>query len=347
MSNSTGRVIPSLAIFLEDGVESVSPGSENCGICFDSFDKNVDGVSVNPCKHFFHRSCIIEWFRTQLFHESLARNHAHNYGTCPFDRRKLFSVIELDTRHIEALLWTQSLYELKDTPLEAISQEALRRIHAQPKDTLSLDLVDELVRDMVRADPEYEITAIALGVLVHWRLSRQHGPGPALQQHEVDVATAGLRYINETLRGDIFSLHITTAVHTPDSVLHSSEGVDWESIIEAICADWQHSRYPRTNYITMPDLHRLSICVLLVFRAHFVKYDNTAQYMQLLAHGERLLLEAQERVASGTLSESELEQHYRLLDAHLDGTNLVPLRSERPYYHQNHDRMMWFFGSGS
>ncbi|KAL1593155.1 hypothetical protein SLS60_010762 [Paraconiothyrium brasiliense] len=239
------------------------------------------------------------------------------YGTCPCCRTKLFSAIGLDAPYINARTWAQTLYGLKGTEFEAIGRLARRRLDTEGDGSLTIDLVDDIVREMVEQNSKYKHVAVSLGVLERARPSLSHYV--ALQQYEVDVNTADHSVVNTTIHGDIATLRVSAAYHMwePLSQLDRGETVNWAPIIDTILENWEMNNYPRCNYITLRSLHRLLICAFLVDMIGAPpgnSHSNTAGYAQLLAHGERLLLEAQQRVASGELSETHLREHYRVLD---------------------------------
>ncbi|KAJ4351426.1 uncharacterized protein N0V89_006768 [Didymosphaeria variabile] len=338
MSDSTERVIPDLALFYEVDLLSISAPQSHCVICLCDYTDDDDAVSVNPCKHEFHRQCINTWFKSQLQDQNDEGNEVI-YGTCPCCRSNLVREPGGDEPYINAVTWAQTLYALKGTEFEAVGQLARRHIDFEGDSALTVELVDVIVPEMVQICPEYEQVAISLGVLEPPRTSLL--VRVALQQYEVDVATADSSFVNSTIRGDIESLNITAMVNLPDW-LHPHGPFSWAAAIDSVFQSWQANNYPRCNYITLPSLHRLVICALLVFRIAVDDDTDTAGFAQLLAHGERLLLETQQRVASGELNEAHLREHYRVLDW-TDGGDAGPHNMQDPHhYHQsNHSRIHW------
>lgn len=300
MQNTQERTIPSLTLFYQNGLHAVSVAEDECSICYSAFETDGDNVSVDPCKHVFHRDCIVKWCKTQLLAPGGTRNRDCDYGTCPYDRIQLFHANGMSAQEINMHSWVQSLYGLKGTQFEAIGRKALARI--QSSSDINVELVDEVVDIMIEEDAAYEPIAIEQGV-------RQSRPLPLTM---MSVVTLFRLQRNESLRGDVAALRIT-ANQLVGAGVPGRDGFDWIATIEPIWQAWQASGYPRCDYITMSSLHRLVICAMLV--AEFAIVDpNTISYAQLLAHGERLLLEAQQRVASGSLTPRWLREHYRVLD---------------------------------
>ena len=345
MSTSTERNIPSLEIFLEDNLETISPPEDECSICLLPYANDDAVVSAMPCKHSFHRECLIHWFKAQLLHPDGSRNQDCQYGSCPLDRTKLFHATDMEAPYICARTGAQLIHGLKGTQFEAIGREALERLRSSS--AFILDLVEDIVNRMVQQNPEYEPIATQLGVM-HLQPTPLPRPQVRLitQQYQVDVDTEEQHsFVNEAIRADTSSLTIMGAQHLDADIPVSRQGIDFVSLIEPILQGWEASGYPRTNYITSLALHRLVICAMLVRRVSSVHgHANTAAYAQLLAHGEGLLLDAQQRVASGLLNEVELREHHRVLDwqpsSDSDNT-FVNSQSNLTVYSHNTPRVQW------
>ena len=345
MDSTEQRIVPCLTLFYQTGLKPILAVEEECSICYSKFEEDGDNVSVDPCKHIFHRECIVQWSKTQLLGQGGTRKWDCNYGVCPYDRIKLFHAIGMDAQEINAHSWVQSLHGLKGTQFETIGKQALDRI--QSTTTISLELVKEVVKSMIQENGDYEPIAIEHGILPY-RFPSHSQILLAVTQHGVDVDTEeSYQFINEALRGDISSLRITATRYVSANIPDQGEGMDWIAAIEPIREAWQENGYPHTNYITIPSLHRLVICAMLVIEvvsAHGL--DSTMSYARLLARGERLLLEAQERIVSGSLNETELREHYRTLDwtsttSSNSGASYLVSRNVPVSYAHNAPRAQW------
>ncbi|KAK3209836.1 hypothetical protein GRF29_44g756040 [Pseudopithomyces chartarum] len=321
MTSSNDRVIPTIDEFLKSGFTQVSLAdckSEECHICASPYEPDDNIVTLDPCGHDFHRLCIVTWFKSQTFEIESEDDEVH--GTCPFDRIKLFHFtitdVEEDTDRFRAIFWAESLHQLKSTQFEEMGQHALARINAS--DEVTFELAQEIVNDIIEQNSEYEEIAKEHGMRRR-SLVVQLPARVATERHEVDVlAEEDRQFVNATIRGDVSSLeviasqHLGNAIDNPESDAHSINFID---MIRPILNDWMESNYPRTNYITMDPLHELVVAALLIAEVSDMDhYDNTQGFAQLLAHGEALLLQAQERVTGGSLSENELFEHWRVLD---------------------------------
>lgn len=359
MTSSTDRVNPSLATFFKNGLTSVPPADRNtdqCAICYSDYKDNDDVVSLDPCKHIFHRYCIVTWFRSQVFETEVDNNN--KYGTCPLDRVKLFHFTQLEVeenpQEILACFWVQSLYSLIGTALEETGRNALARVEAS--DRITFDLAQRIIREMIQQNAEYQRTVATHGMLPHSIQTRF-----ATTRHQVDVRTEeDQQFINSTLRGDVMSLRIIASQQIDDVTddldeeLDDPNNVDLVAMIEPTLNGWTSSNYPRTNYITMDSLHRLVICAYILVEVSGREfYHNSQSFLRLLTHGEALLIEAQERATNGSLSEAEQLEHYRVLDwvpteelqeSEDPSTVDIPYvnsRSNLTWYSQNFSRVHW------
>lgn len=55
---------------------------QECGICLDEYSQGQE-VTILPCKHVFHRTCIDDWFNSRR----------HSLATCPLCKSKPFTEI--------------------------------------------------------------------------------------------------------------------------------------------------------------------------------------------------------------------------------------------------------------
>jgi hypothetical protein len=298
-------------------------------------------VSV-PCNHTFHRQCIITWFKAQLLYPGGERNGVEK-GTCPCCRTSLFEAVHSGAPLINAHTWVQTLYGLEGTVFEAIGRSALRRIRIGSEgngSSLSLALVEDVVHNMIEQRHDYEQVAVSLGV--RYSSYPRTSFAPPLHRYQVNVRTAEYTVVNMAILGDISSLNITVVQSLTSSASDYLVPTDWAPIIDRILERWHACRYPRCDYITLPELHRLITCACLVQRIVLMGCDHSLAFTSLLTHGERLMLEAQQQVASGNLSEAHLREYYRMLD-YTDNQHAGPFSSQDSclYLTSNLERIRW------
>ncbi|KAF9739047.1 hypothetical protein PMIN01_01681 [Paraphaeosphaeria minitans] len=333
--------IPALSAFYEHEIRSTpKPGDACCPICLCHYDGDEDVVYI-PCKHTFHRQCIVTWFKSQLFAQISARGPDEQIrGSCPCCRRVLFDATGLSASHIFANTWVQTLYGLEGTIFQNAGRSALRRITAEANGELTLALVEDIVHKMIDQHRDYRNIAMSLGVLKQAYTSLS--VPVAVHQYQVNVATADYAYANHAIRGDIASLRITVIQQIPDSASVYQQALEWAPVVDRIFEYWQASCYPRCNYITVPALHRVIICACLVLRAAEMGHSNTVAFAQLLARGECLMLEVQQQLDNGSLSEAHTIEYHRVLDYTDDG-RAGPCCSRDPclYWMSNTERIFW------
>mmetsp|Transcript_43382 Transcript_43382/g.38622 ORF Transcript_43382/g.38622 Transcript_43382/m.38622 type:complete len:159 (-) Transcript_43382:71-547(-) len=66
--------------------------SESCSVCLKKFKLGGDATMLDPCKHFFHDLCIIQWLKSN--------------NTCPLCRKELLTT-DYD---YESQKWDKSKY---------------------------------------------------------------------------------------------------------------------------------------------------------------------------------------------------------------------------------------------
>jgi hypothetical protein len=206
---------------------------------------------------------------------------------------------------------------------------------------LSLDLVDNVVREMIEQRHDYEQVANSLGVPYQHPYPRLSITSP-VDRYQINVNTAAYAVVNLTILGDIKSLGITAGQYLYQLPSHYLRPMNWAPVLDGVLDLWHACHYPRCDYITLPELHRLVACACLVSKVASMGRDNSIAFASLLAHGERLMLEAQQQVASGNLSEAHLREYYRVLD-YTDDHFAGSLSSQDPslYLTSNLGRIRW------
>lgn len=317
------------------------PGDNCCSICLSDYEDDKDAVSVN-CKHIFHRQCIVKWLKSQLMEQISARTDGEGKleGNCPCCRTPLLYATSVGAPYILAHTWVQSLYGLEGTMFQDAGRAALRCIAAKGEGGLTLALVDDVVHEMIQKHRDYEQIARKLGVL--YMTGPRLSIPAALYQYQVNVATADYSYAHRTIYGDIASLRIIVTQLVPPSASVYDGTFEWAPVIDQIFERWQANNYPRCNYITLPALHRLVICACLVSAIAQMGHSDTVAYGHLLAHGERLMLDMQQQLDSGNLSETHVIEYHRVLN-YTDNGQAGPISSRDRclYFMSNIERIHW------
>jgi hypothetical protein len=305
------------------------PPETECTICLNACESSEDVLSVEPCYHFFHRQCIISWFDNNLRGADRRRPDAPNYGTCPNCRTQLFTVEGLSDRDIIAHKWWQQLYVFRGTGFDAIFQEAEKRIQADGH--VSQETVEWTVQELVK-DPANAAAAREAGFSFPRPGIHRVRTEPT-RRNPVNVSTDQDRaFLGQTLRIDVLSLSdivrntvasvrdihalITQARSTRRrrgrTTLQNPVAVNWIAQIPIILAQWYESGYPRTDYITIPALHQLTVAAALVYEVGAREpLNHHVGFAQLLAHADNLLLNAQREARSTYVPHIE---YVRLLD---------------------------------
>lgn len=339
-SSTMERRLPHISTFYEESICSTTAAAGDCcPICLCGYEDDSDAVSI-PCNHTFHRQCIATWFKSQLIGADRAQNE-QSKGSCPYCRTLLFDATGVHPQYICAFTWVQSLYDLEGTMYEDAGRAALQRIAAAGKGALTWPLIMDIARGMIELHRDYYRIAMSHRVLDASLMSLDF----PTDQYQVDVATPDYIHVHRTIRGDNATLSSIISNYALNLGYPTQEGIMWDTIIDEVFESWQESHYPRSNYITLPNLHRLVICAGLVVHVARTHWGNTVDFARLLAHGEQMMLDATQDVESGNLSETHLVEYYRVLDYWGDSYGASPAPSSRqdPYLYMmsNTQRVVW------
>ena len=259
---------------------------DECSICCYEFENGEDIVKMKLCGHTFHRPCIIQWFHAQLHHRSGDRNSC-GLCSCPFCRRDLFQVFDLQAREISQNNLKQLLY----------GRHAGERRELESYRALTLE---EAKR--IQGDSFLRKVAKRAGVFPPYTVPIPEPPVIALEDTaQIPAPFYPYPYLNNDIRSDVESLTIFIGNAIPPDVRVTREPIDWIDMLDDIRLDWISSGYPRSEYAQERELQDLLICAGLLFRlVDLFPANHTVTYAQLLARGDRLLYEAQVRARSSS-----------------------------------------------
>jgi hypothetical protein len=309
-----------MAEYIVTGTAAVDqpPVDAECTICFENLsvpDNTSDTVRLDPCRHMFHRECIQTWFQTRLLKTDLS--NSQKKLTCPNCRAELFTANGITTREVVLICKGFDLMGYSSSS-KFFDVGRMRAVGC-----VTEEIVRWAIQQCAKIDPEFERAYRGTSYLQE---SRTNPNGRLHELSLIDVNTETDEVlVNQAIRIDVAALDVAIIQAIATHLQLSSMGdwePDWIPLIDWTLDFWRGSGYPRTSHITLESLHRLSICTGLLFYLGKMRYvNNTIQFSRLLAHGENLLLQAQQ--AARRTSEPDVE-YVRLLD-HPDD-RLMPLQ---------------------
>ncbi|KAF2653982.1 hypothetical protein K491DRAFT_694182 [Lophiostoma macrostomum CBS 122681] len=126
---------------------------------------------------------------------------------------------------------------------------------------------------------------------------------------------------------------------------------DWKACVSLISLKYEEAGYPQTDFVTQTSLLLLLVAAALIDRlGNMARYNNTVEFAQLLAYGEKLFLETQReaRECEAALSFSDYRredslamlEYKRVLDHRDDG-----YRTPGLWHVKGHEeRIRWIVG---
>jgi hypothetical protein len=222
-----------------------------------------------------------------------------------------------------------------DTKFYNISREAERRM--QEQGYVSEEIVSWAIQQKIKLDPSVEREYRGTHFV---KESRSSTIGRSGELRKINVNTETDRFVvNQALRSELCALDVSVmqAIATEgDRARDARVQPDWIPMIEWTWSFWAESGYPQTNYITKMSLHKLTICAALIHHIGKMReYKNTVSFARLLAHGDTLLLRAQQEARSGPQPTIE----YRRLLERSDDVSLT--HGHYDNYSGNTYRVMW------
>jgi hypothetical protein len=305
----------SMAEYMVTGIDKIDhpPEDTDCTICCDALRaSDNDIIRLKSCQHMFHRSCIRQWFLTQSLktrHDKLCK-----FTTCPNCRSGLFDTRGLSSDNIATYcMGLNMLGERSQNPkVQDFIREAERRFRT--KGRITEEIVTWVLQHFAELSPQieqqYRGTRFLPGPptrLVNGRLN---------ELRQIDVNTEQDQVLlRQTVRNDAQTLlaAISQGIATEVEASAHLRTQNWIAVIDWTLSHWRACGYPRSNYITIDSLHRLSIAAGLVYNLlRIPRWNNKVEYAQLLAHANRLLLRAQQEARS---TRQPGVEHVRLLDS--------------------------------
>jgi hypothetical protein len=290
-----------MAEYMVTGIAKIDhpPKDADCTICCDTLrasDNNT--VSLERCQHMFHRSCIRKWFLTQ----SLKTRHdkLRKLTTCPNCRSRLFDTRGLSSDDIVmCCMGLDMLGERSQDPkVQDIAREAERRFHTTGR--ITEEIVTWALQHLAEIFPHIE----------QQHRGTRYLPGPPPRSvngrlnelRQIDVNTErDPALLWQMIRSDGQTLvaAISQAIATEVEASAHLRTQNWIALIDWTLSHWRNCGYPRSNYITIESLHRLSVAAGLVYNLlRMPRWNNKVEYAQLLAYADRRLLSVQQEARS-------------------------------------------------